>query len=178
MEEFHVVNIAGMEVSLPLVEVAPGIRVAFLNLHGKPRLTEHCASKITELATDVDVILTAESKGFELAHCVARNLGHEAYAVARKATKQYMKEGIFVTVKTITTEIRQTLFLSKEDANLLKGKRVAIVDDVISTGESLAALEEITNKAGGTVAKRLFVLAEADAVKRKDIAYLAYIPLF
>ncbi|MDR0695999.1 MAG: adenine phosphoribosyltransferase [Christensenellaceae bacterium] len=175
---FYSVNIAGLDTQLPFVEVTDGVTVAFLNLHGKPNLTEHCALKLAELAKCCDVILTAESKGLQLGHCVARNLGHEFYAVARKAAKQYMRDGIFVTVKSMTTEKQQTLFLSAEDASLLAGKNVAIIDDVISTGDSLAALEELTSRAGGIVVEKLFVLAEGNAADRPDIKYLAKIPLF
>ncbi|MDR0751861.1 MAG: adenine phosphoribosyltransferase [Christensenellaceae bacterium] len=175
---FYLIDIAGYQTKLPFVNVADNVTVAFLNLHGKPQLTEHCALKLAELANDCDVILTAESKGLQLGHCVARNLGHQFYAVARKATKQYMKDGIFVVVKSITTENIQKLFLSYDDMQLLSGKKVAIIDDVISTGESLQALEELVQKSGGHTSQKLFVLAEGPTADRPDIKYLAKIPLF
>ena len=123
------------------------------------------------------MVLTAESKGLQLAHCVARNLGHDYYAVARKSKKLYMQDGIESEIKSITTAGNQHLYLSAHDMNLLKGKKVAIVDDVISTGGSLLGLEQLVEKAGGIVAYKAFVLAEGDAAKRDDVIYLATIPL-
>ncbi|MDR3185882.1 MAG: adenine phosphoribosyltransferase [Christensenellaceae bacterium] len=178
MEAEYIVDISGYVKHLPIVEIGVGVNVAFLNLHGDVELTEHCAKKLAMLAKHADVVITAESKGLQLAHCLARNLGNSRYVVARKALKQYMKDGIFVTVKSITTQAVQTLYISKDDANYISGKRVIIVDDVISTGNSLDALESIIEKANGVVVQRLFVLAEGDAQKRTDIEFLAKIPLF
>ena len=123
-------------------------------------------------------VITAESKGLQLAHCVARELGQDLYAVARKSKKLYMQDGIDVTIKeSITTGQIQKMYLSKHDADLIKGKKVGIVDDVLSTGASLSGLEEIVNKAGGIIYKKAFVLAEGDSAYRKDVIFLASIPL-
>jgi adenine phosphoribosyltransferase len=114
-----------------------------------------------------------------LTHCIARELGQRYYAVARKTKKLYMQDGIELKIdSTITTGKEQEFYLSKHDAELLKGKKVGIVDDVVSTGASLQGLEMLVEKAGGIVHKKAFVLAEADAADRKDVIYLASIPIF
>ena len=177
MENFHTVDICGQKIELPILSITNGIKIAFFNLHGAQELTEHCAKHLSKLVKGADVIITAESKGLQLAHCVARNLNHKYYAVARKSQKLYMQDGISVTVKSITTKNIQTLYLSKHDEDLLKGKKVAIIDDVISTGGSLQGLEALVTKAGGEIFAKAFVLAEGEAKNRKDVNYLATIPL-
>ena len=173
------VDIQGFEAELPIMPLPGGISIAFFNLHGDSTLTEHCGKQLAKLLTDCDVLLTAESKGLQLTHCVARELGHRYYAVARKSKKLYMQDGIELTVEpTITTGKPQTYYLSKHDVDLLTGKRVGIVDDVVSTGASLQALEGLVEKAGGIIHKKAFVLAEADAADRDDVVYLASIPIF
>lgn len=178
MTDFYTVDICGKNVDLPILKIGENLSIAFFNLHGAQSLTEHCAYHLAEKLSDADVILTAESKGLQLAHCVARNLNHDFYGVARKAKKLYTQDGIESEVKSITTAEVQKLYLSAHDAKLLEGKKVAIVDDVISTGGSLEGLEQLVKKSGGTVAYRAFVLAEGAAADRKDIIYLAKIPLF
>ncbi len=178
MEKFHEVNICGKVEQLPILALPSGINIAFFNLHGNPSLTERCGKAIAKLADDCEVILTAESKGLQLAHVVARELDMPYYAVARKAKKLYMQDGISVAYGTsITTGKNQEFFLSKHDVDLIKGKKVGIVDDVISTGESVKGLEALVVKAGGIVHKKLFVLAEGSSKDRKDVNYLATIPL-
>ena len=175
----YTVDIAGFKADLPILTLPSGIGIAFFNLHGDNELTEHCGKKLAELLNDCDVIITAESKGLQLAHCTARELGQRYYAVARKSKKLYMQDGISVKIESsITTGQEQTLYLSKHDADLLKGKKVAIVDDVVSTGASLVGLEALVEKAGGIIHKKAFVLAEADAADRKDIIFLDKIPVF
>lgn len=177
MEEF-VVDIKGCTAKLPILTLPSGVKIAFFNLHGNPAMTEHCGKEIAKLAKGCDVLITAESKGLQLTHVVARELGMPYYAVARKSKKLYMQDGISVTYgASITTGKEQDLYLSKHDADLLKGRKVGIVDDVISTGESLEGLEELVKKAGGIIYKKLFVLAEGAAKDRKDVEYLATIPL-
>jgi len=177
-QNFHTVVIAGLKVDLPVLELPSGIGIAFFNLHGNQGLTEHCGKALAERLDGIDVLITAESKGLQLTHVVARELGHEFYAVARKSKKLYMQDGIEITIdSSITTGQIQKLYLSQHDKNLLSGKRVAIVDDVVSTGNSLLGLEELVNKAGGAVCKKAFVLAEGDAAKRTDIICLAAIPI-
>lgn len=173
------VSICGLDVDLPILTLPEGIKICFFNLHGNVDLCEYCALKLSERLNGlgVDVLLTAESKGLQLTHCLARNLGHKFYAVARKSRKLYMQDGLDVETKSITTGNVQHLYLSKHDADLLSGKRVAIVDDVVSTGGSLNSLEQLVRLSDGEVVAKCFVLAEGDAKNRKDIIYLASIPL-
>lgn len=172
------VDVAGYEAELPILPLPSGVKIAFFNLHGDTRLTEHCGKALARYLTDCDVLITAESKGLQLTHVVARELNMPYYAVARKSKKLYMQDGIDVTMKaSITTGAIQKLYLSKHDVELIKDKKVGIVDDVLSTGASLEGLEEIVNKAGGIVHKKAFVLAEGDAEFRKDVIYLAKIPI-
>ena len=177
MEEF-VVDIKGYTAKLPILTLPSGVKIAFFNLHGNPAMTEHCGKEIAKLAKGCDVLITAESKGLQLTHVAARELGMPYYAVARKSKKLYMQDGISVTYgASITTGKEQDLYLSKHDADLLRNRKVGIVDDVISTGESLEGLEELVKKAGGIIYKKLFVLAEGAAKDRKDVEYPATIPL-
>ena len=177
--KYHTVDLQGYVAQLPVLPLPSGISIAFFNLHGNSEMTEHCGKKLAELLKDCDVLITAESKGLQLTHCVARELGHKLYAVARKSKKLYMQDGIEVVIESsITTGKEQKLYLSKHDADLLKGKNVGIVDDVISTGASLEGIEKLVEKAGGNIVKKAFVLAEGDAADRKDVVYLATIPLF
>lgn len=177
-QEVHKVDIKGYNAELPILPLPSGIKIAFFNLHGNSEMTEHCGKELAKHLGDCDVLVTAESKGLQLTHVVARELGHHYYAVARKSKKLYMQDGIEVTMKSsITTGAIQKLYLSAHDVNLLKGKKVGIVDDVLSTGASLEGLEEIVHKAGGIVHKKAFVLAEGDSAYRKDVIYLATIPL-
>ena len=178
MSDFYSVDIKGYNAELPVLTLPSGVKIAFFNLHGNPAMTEHCGKELAKLVGDSDVVITAESKGLQLAHVVARECGHPYYAVARKSKKLYTVDGISVEYgSSITTGAAQKLYLSKHDADLLKGKKVCIVDDVVSTGESLKGLENLVKKAGGTVYKKLFVLAEGNAKDRKDVQYLAAIPL-
>ncbi len=175
----HTVDICGFKAELPVLPLPSGISIAFFNLHGDNELTEHSAKELAKRLTDCEVLITAESKGLQLTHCVARELGQRYYAVARKSKKLYMQDGIEITISSsITTGKEQKLYLSKHDVDLIKGKKVGIVDDVVSTGASLSGLEELVEKAGGIIHKKAFVLAEADAADRKDVIYLASIPIF
>jgi adenine phosphoribosyltransferase len=177
--KYHTVDLQGFEAHLPILPLPSGISIAFFNLHGDQEMTEHCGKKLANLVSDCDVLITAESKGLQLTHCVARELGHRFYAVARKSKKLYMQDGISITIESsITTGAEQKLYLSKHDADLLKGKKVGIIDDVVSTGASLKGLELLVEKAGGIIHKKAFVLAEDAAADREDVVYLATIPLF
>lgn len=178
MSDFLELNIKGFETSLPILPLPSGINIAFFNLHGDSALTEHCGKELAKFLTDCDALITAESKGLQLTHVCARELGQRYYAVARKSKKLYMQDGISVEYgSSITTGKPQRLYLSKHDVDLLKGKKVGIVDDVVSTGESLLGLESLVTKAGGIIVKKAFVLAEGKAADRKDIVYLEKIPL-
>ncbi len=177
-QKTYQVNIDGMMVMLPVLPLPSGVNICFFNLHGATQLTEHCGKSLAKLLTDCEILITAESKGLQLTHVATRQLNMPYYAVARKAKKLYMQDGISVEYgASITTGKSQCLYLSKHDVELIKGKKVGIVDDVISTGESLNALERLVEKAGGIVAKKAFVLAEGDASNRKDVCFLATIPL-
>ena len=179
MSKFYQVDIKGMKVDLPILTLPSGVSIAFFNLHGNPALTEHCGKEIAKIATDCDVLLTAESKGLQLTHVVARELGHPFYAVARKSKKLYMQDGISVSYgSSITTGKNQEFYLSKHDVDLIKGKKVGIIDDVVSTGASLKGLEDLVRLAGGVITKKAFVLAEDVAADRDDVIYLAKIPVF
>ena len=172
------INIDGYDAELPILPFPSGIKICFFNLHGASEMTEHCGKSIAKLVADCDVLITAESKGLQLCHVAARELGHKFYAVARKTKKLYMQDGIEIEYESsITTGVPQKLYLSKHDVDLIKGKKVGIVDDVISTGASLKGLEKLVEKAGATVYKKAFVLAEGDAAERPDVVYLAKIPL-
>ena len=141
-------------------------------------MTEHCGKELAKLCSDCEVLITAESKGLQLTHVVARESNMPDYAVARKSKKLYMQDGICVSYgSSITTGKAQELYLSKRDVDLIKGKKVGIVDDVLSTGASLKGLEALVEKAGGIVHKKAFVLAEGDSANRTDVIYLAKIPL-
>ena len=160
MSEYLKLDIKGFETELPILPLPSGINIAFFNLLGDASLTEHCGKELAKYLSDCDVLITAESKGLQLTHVCARELGHRYYAVARKSKKLYMQDGIEVDYgSSITTGKPQQLYLSKHDVNLLKGKKVGIVDDVVSTGESLLGLEALVNKAGGVITKKAFVLA-------------------
>lgn len=178
-KNIYTVNIAGYTAELPVLPISPTMDIAFFNLHGNQKLTEHCGKQLAKLITDCDVLITAESKGLQLCHVVARELGHEYYAVARKTKKLYMQDGLDVIIDaSITTGKEQHLYLSKHDADLLNGKKVCIVDDVVSTGASLSGLEKIVELAGGIITEKVFVLAEDKAADRSDVKYLATIPVF
>ena len=172
------VDLQGYKAQLPIIPLPSGVNIAFFNLHGNVQLTEHCGKQLAKMVTDCDVLLTAESKGLQLTHVMARELGHPYYAMARKSKKLYMQDGLEVEINSsITTGRQQKLYISKHDADLMRGKKVGIVDDVVSTGNSLVGLEKLVEMSGGTVCKKAFVLAEGEAAKRKDICFLGVIPL-
>lgn len=170
-------TIAGFERELPLCPLNDKIDIAAFVMFSDVELTVAAAEQLLAKSPYFDVILTAESKGIPLAYEMARQSG-KPYVVARKSVKLYMTDPISVTVKSITTAAEQTLYLSQEKAAMLKGKKVLLVDDVISTGESLAALEKLTAAAEGEISGRSAVLAEGDAADRKDISFLEKLPLF
>lgn len=178
MEKVFKVDIKGYEAKLPILPLPSGVEIAFFNLHGDQVLTEHCGKELAKLLKGVDVLLTAESKGLQLTHVVARELNMPYYAVARKSKKLYMQDGISIEYgSSITTGKPQEYYLSKHDVDLIKGKKVGICDDVVSSGASLEGLEKLCEKAGGIIAKKGFVLAEGKAKDRDDVVYLASIPL-
>lgn len=177
MAEYYKMKIAGLERSLRLCPINEKLDIAAFIMFSDVEVTVESAKALLEKAPEFDVILTAECKGIPLAYEMARQSG-KPYVVARKSVKLYMQDVVSVDVKSITTANVQTLHLDGEKAVLLHEKRVLLVDDVISTGESLTALEKLTAAAGGTIAGRAAVLAEGDAAKRDDLLFLEELPLF
>ena len=171
-------NIAGVERALPLCPLNEKLQIGAFVMFGDVELTVACASALLKKAPEYDVLITAESKGIPLAYEMARQRGGERYLLARKAPKLYMRDVIKYEVKSITTAAKQVLYLDGYDAEYMKGKRVLIVDDVISTGESLNALSTLVNEAGGNVVGMMAVLAEGEAADRDDIIFLEKLPLF
>ena len=174
----HRMQVAGLWRELPICPVNENLYIAGFVIFGDQELTVACARDLLAKAPEYDYIITAEAKGIPLAHEMARQSGAEKYFLARKAPKLYMTGVFESTVKSITTAKEQKLYLDVADAELMKGKKILIVDDVISTGESLTALEKLVEKAGGIIAGRMAVLAEGDAQDREDIIYLEKLPLF
>ena len=172
-------TIAGIKRELPLCKVADDFYIGAFIMFGDAEITVACAKELLARAPkEYDYLLTAEAKSIPLIHEMARQSGASEYFVARKGMKVYLTDPVHVTVHSITTQHEQDLYLGSEDAALIRGKKILIVDDVISTGESLKAMEELVHQAGGTVAGRMAVLAEGDAQKRDDIVYLNPLPVF
>ena len=171
-------KIAGLDRSLPLCRLSDELYIAGFVIFGDQELTVACAGELLKKAPEYDYIVTAEAKGIPLAHEMARQHGDKKYILARKKPKLYMKNLFEVSVQSITTAGEQKLYLDGDDAALMKGKRILIIDDVISTGESLRALDALVKKAGGEVCGQMAILAEGDAIDRKDIIYLEPLPLF
>lgn len=171
-------NIAGVERDLPLCPLNDQLSIGAFVMFGDPELTTACAEAMLKIAPAYDYLITAEAKGIPLVHEMARLAGNQRYFLARKTPKLYMTGVMEVTVHSITTAREQKLYIDTADAEIIKGKRVLVVDDVISTGASLAAVEQLVEEAGGIVCGRMAVLAEGDAQKRKDIIYLEKLPLF
>ncbi len=171
-------KVAGLTRDLTLCPISDSLYIAAFIMFGDIELTEKCAEELLKIAPDFDVMVTAESKGIPLICSMARMAGQNRYVLARKSIKLYMKDVVKCEVQSITTAARQTLYLDGDDANYLNGKRVLIVDDVISTGASLDALEDLVEQCGGNIVGRLAVLAEGEAIGREDIKVLAPLPLF
>jgi adenine phosphoribosyltransferase len=174
----YTLKVAGLTRELPLCSVNDKLDIAAFIMFGDVELTVNCARELVKIAPEHDVLITAEAKGIPLVYEMARQLNENKYLIARKGPKVYMRDPISVEDKSITTQKMQKLYLGKDDADYMKGKRVLIVDDVISTGGSLNAIETLVKKAGGEIVGRMAVLAEGDAKDRTDIQYLAPLPLF
>ena len=175
---FYRIQVAGLERDLPLCPIGENLYIGAFIMFGDTELTEKAAEALLARAPEHDVLITAESKGIPLICSMCRMSGKNRYVLARKSVKLYMKDVLKCEVKSITTEARQTLYIDGDDAEFMKGKRVLIVDDVISTGESLRALEELVRLAGANIVGRMAVPAEGDAIEREDIVTLAPLPLF
>ena len=174
----YTMKVAGLERDLPLCKVSDDLYIGAFIIFGDAELTVACASELLKRAPEYDYIITAEAKGIPLAHEMSRLDGNRRYCLARKKAKLYMTDPVEVNVQSITTTGEQKLILDGADAALMKGARILIVDDVISTGESLAALERLCEAVGGNIVGKMTVLAEGDAAKRDDIIYLEVLPLF
>ena len=174
----YTMNIAGCERNLPLCPLNEELMIGAFVIFGDQELTVASAGALLEIAPEYDYLISAEAKGIPLVHEMARQHGDKKYFLARKAPKLYMSGVFEVNVRSITTAREQKLYLDTADAELMKGKRILIVDDVISTGESLYAIEQLVEKAGGIICGKLCILAEGDAQERTDIKYLEKLPLF
>lgn len=175
---YYRMTVAGLERDLPICPVSDTLSIAGFVIFGDPELTTACARDLLAKAPEYDYILTAEAKGIPLAHEMARQAGDARYILARKGPKLYMRDVFSVSVHSITTAKEQRLYLDGADAERMRGKRILLVDDVISTGESLKALEALVEKAGGIICGRMAILAEGDAQQREDLIYLEKLPLF
>lgn len=174
---YHHMKIAGLDRALPVCPLNESISIAGFIIFGDCELTTACAKALLDRAPEYDYLITAEAKGIPLAHEMARLHGDDKYFVARKGLKVYMTDPISITVNSITTKREQTLYLDGADAAMMKDKKILLVDDVISTGESLKALESLVLKAGGNICGRMAILAEGDAQSRTDLCYLEKLPL-
>ena len=174
----HTMTIAGLRRDLPLCPVSEELYIGAFVIFGDAPLTVACAEELLKKAPEYDYLITAEAKGIPLIHEMARQHGDGKYFVARKGKKLYMSSVFESTVRSITTDAEQHLYLDGADAEAMKGKRILIVDDVISTGESLRALEVLVEQAGGIICGRMAILAEGDAQSREDLIYLEKLPLF
>ena len=171
-------DICGLKRDLPLCKVTDDLYIGAFVMFGDVELTVHCAAELLKRAPEYDYLLAPEAKAIPLLYEMARQSGADKYFVARKGAKAYMSGTFEVSVKSITTMHVQKLVLDAADAELIRGKRVLSLDDVISTGESLRATEELVKQAGGIVAGKMAVLAEGDAINRDDIIVLGHLPLF
>jgi len=175
---YHTMTIAGLERNLPLCRVTDDLYIGAFVIFGDAPLTVACAEELLKRAPEYDYLITAEAKGIPLAHEMARQHGDADYFIARKHTKLYMTSVFESSVRSITTDAEQHLYLDGKDAEKMKGKKILIVDDVISTGESLRALEVLVEKAGGIICGKMAILAEGDAQERPDLIYLEKLPVF
>ena len=175
---YYTIDIAGMKRDLKLFPVNDDLKIAAFILFGDVEITKHAAKELLALAPEFDLIVTAEAKSIPLAYEMAAQAGMNDYIIARKGIKVYMEDVLTSTVNSITTVDSQSLHLGKDEADRIKGRRILVIDDVISTGESLRALEMLVEKAGGEIVAKMAVMAEGDAFDRDDIIVLGKLPLF
>jgi len=174
----YTLHVAGVTRELPIIKLSYDLSIASFVILGDTEIVKKTAPMIAKKLPEVDFVVTAEAKGIPLAYEISKILNLDEYIVARKSVKAYMEEPIEVEVNSITTTNSQKLYLNNQDANKIKGKRVALIDDVISTGQSLKALERLVEKAGANVVAKAAILAEGDAKDRKDIIFLEALPTF
>ena len=180
MQEFYDITVAGVKRSLPVVPINENMSIAGFVIFGDTDVVEPCALALAEkLPPETEVLVTAEAKSIPLIYEMAKVMKMPRYVIARKSVKGYMRNPIITTVNSITNMGKeQILVVDEHDAEFIKGKKVAIIDDVISTGSSIEAIEKLVKESGGEVIARAAVLAEGDAADRTDIIYLEKIPLF
>lgn len=180
MQEFYDITVAGVKRSLPVVPINENMSIAGFVIFGDTDVVEPCARVLAEkLPPETEVLVTAEAKSIPLIYEMAKVMKMPRYVIARKSVKGYMRNPIITTVNSITNMGKeQILVVDEHDAEFIKGKKVAIIDDVISTGSSIEAIEKLVKESGGEVIARAAVLAEGDAADRTDIIYLEKIPLF
>ncbi len=176
--KYYSLKVAGVERKLPIIRISDTLEIASFVILGDAELVVNAAKELKEKIPEVDYLITAEAKGIPLVQELARLLGMKRYFVARKSIKPYMSEPFVTEVYSITTQAKQILCLEKEESELINGKRILIVDDVISTGESIKAMESLVKKAEGKEAGKAAILAEGDSANRKDIIYLEKLPVF
>ncbi|MDD6679431.1 MAG: phosphoribosyltransferase family protein [Firmicutes bacterium] len=174
----YTMKIAGLTRDLPLCRVNDQLYIGAFIIFGDVELTRACAAALLEKAPPHDIMITAEAKGIPLIYEMARQAGENHYIIARKAPKLYMQDVVSTDVNSITTDHLQSLYLGHDEVELIRGRRVLIVDDVISTGESLEAIERLVTQVGGNIVGRMAILAEGDAQNRSDLIYLEKLPLF
>ncbi|MCD7828436.1 MAG: adenine phosphoribosyltransferase [Clostridiales bacterium] len=172
------INVAGLDRELPLCKVSDDLYIGAFVIFGDPELTVACARELLKKAPPYDYLITAEAKGIPLIHEMARQNGDKKYFLIRKKPKLYMTGVMEVNVRSITTASEQKLYLDAADAAMMKGKKILIVDDVISTGASLNAIEQIVEQTGAEICGKMAILAEGEAADRDDIVYLEKLPLF
>jgi adenine phosphoribosyltransferase len=178
MENKYTLEVCGLKRNLPIIQISETLKIASFVILGDTELVEHAGRDLSKELPEADILITAEAKGIPLIYEVAKQKGMKKYIVARKSLKPYMVDPLVTKVVSITTQKEQLLYLDKEEINMLKGKKAIIIDDVISTGESINALEDLVKKAGGEVVAKAAILAEGDAAKRDDIIFLGELPLF
>lgn len=178
MKDYYRINIAGLDRDLKLFSVNENLKIAAFILFGDVEINIACAKALLEKAPEYDILVTAEAKSITLIYEMAKQAGNNDYVILRKSPKVYMDNPLKVSVNSITTQKEQILCIGDAEVNKMKGKRCLIVDDVISTGESLTAIEKLVEKAGGIVVGKMAVLAEGDAANREDIIFLNRLPLF
>ena len=171
-------EIAGLTRDLPLCPLNDDLNIGAFVIFGDVELTCACAGELLKIAPEFDYMVAPEAKAIPLIHEMARQSGRNEYFLVRKAPKLYM-DGVFaVEDQSITTKGKQMLYMDGKDARKMAGKRILILDDVISTGGSISAVESLVNQAGGIVVGRMAILAEGKAAKRDDILFLKPLPLF
>lgn len=178
MEKTYSITVAGVTRELPIIKINEDLSIASFVILGDTELIRKAAKELVEKLPEIEVIVTAEAKGIPLAYEISRLLDMDKYIVARKSVKPYMEDPLLDEVVSITTQEKQLLCLEKEDASYIKGKKVAIIDDVISTGSSIEAIARLVEAAGGIITAKATILAEGDAGKRDDIIFLEELPLF